>query len=66
MEPAEELEALKVGAQKIDHGLDDVEAGRTLSEEELDRRTRNPATEGGYGGLLQPAVQTLSSFLVTS
>jgi hypothetical protein len=24
--------------QKIDHGLDDVEAGRTLSEEELDQR----------------------------
>ena len=24
--------------QKIDRGLDDVEAGRTLSEEEFDRR----------------------------
>jgi predicted transcriptional regulator len=24
--------------QKIDHGLEDVEAGRTLSEEEFDRR----------------------------
>jgi predicted transcriptional regulator len=24
--------------QKIEHGLDDVEAGRTLSEEEFDRR----------------------------
>jgi predicted transcriptional regulator len=24
--------------QKIDHGLEDVEAGRTLSEEELDQR----------------------------
>ena len=24
--------------QKIDHGLDDVESGRTLSEEEFDRR----------------------------
>jgi hypothetical protein len=24
--------------QKIDHGLEDVEAGRTLSEEEFDQR----------------------------
>jgi predicted transcriptional regulator len=24
--------------QKIDHGLEDVESGRTLSEEEFDRR----------------------------
>lgn len=24
--------------QKIDHGLEDVQAGRTLSEEEFDRR----------------------------
>jgi predicted transcriptional regulator len=24
--------------QKIEHGLEDVEAGRTLSEEEFDRR----------------------------
>ncbi len=24
--------------QKIDHGLEDAEAGRTLSEEEFDRR----------------------------
>lgn len=24
--------------QKIDHGLDDIEAGRTLSEEEFDQR----------------------------
>lgn len=26
--------------QKIDHGLDDVEAGRTLSEAEFDQRMR--------------------------
>jgi predicted transcriptional regulator len=26
--------------QKIDHGLDDIEAGRTLSEEEFDQRMR--------------------------
>ena len=26
--------------QKIDHGLDDVEAGRTLSEGEFDQRMR--------------------------
>ncbi|MFL6234205.1 MAG: hypothetical protein ACJ76N_13805 [Thermoanaerobaculia bacterium] len=24
--------------QKIDHGLEDIESGRTLSEEEFDRR----------------------------
>lgn len=26
--------------QKIDHGLDDVEAGRTLSEEDFEQRMR--------------------------
>jgi hypothetical protein len=26
--------------QKIDHGLDDIEANRTLSEEEFDQRMR--------------------------
>ncbi len=26
--------------QKIDHGLDDIEGGRTLSEEDFDQRMR--------------------------
>jgi len=34
--------------QKIDHGLDDIEAGRTLSEEEFDQRMAK-------FGLIRPA-----------